>query len=79
MPSQDQKEVLSDPNKNLSASDIRLGKGKTVKRLTRTEKYHDKILLGDLHQDKEFLRSYNSLFNTKLQAMHNFKVCLQTG
>jgi len=47
----DDKEVLSDPNKNLSEQEIRLGKGKTVKKLTRTEKYHEKILLGDLYRD----------------------------
>lgn len=52
----DERELLSDPNKSLSASEIRLGKGKTVKKLTRKEKSHEKILLGDLYQDKEFLR-----------------------
>ena len=51
-----ERELLSDPNKSLSASEIRLGKGKTVKKLTRKEKSHEKILLGDLYQDKEFLR-----------------------
>ena len=52
----DEKEVLSDPNKNLTVSEIRLGKGKTVKMLTKTETCHEKIFLGDLYKDKEFLR-----------------------
>ena len=52
----DEKEVLSDPNKNLTVSEIRLGKGKTVKMLTKTENVHEKIFLGDLYKDKEFLR-----------------------
>ena len=52
----DEKEVLSNPNKNLSEQQIRLGKGKTVKKLTKKEKSDEKILLGDLYQDKQFLR-----------------------
>ena len=61
----DDKEVLSDPNKNLSEQEIRLGKGKTVKKLTRTEKYHEKILLGDLYRDKQFLRWWLLFLNYK--------------
>lgn len=52
----EEKEVLSDPNKNLTVSEIRLGKGKSVKMLTKTENFHEKIFLGDLYKDKEFLR-----------------------
>ena len=52
----DYKEVLSDPNKDLSATEIRLGKGLPVKTLSKKENNHEKILLGDLYKDKEFLR-----------------------
>ena len=76
----DEKEVLSDPNKNLSASEIRLGKGKAIKRLTKTEKSHEKILLGDLYQDKEFLRfSYVIVINYNCKKCITLKVCLQTS
>ena len=64
----DEKEVLSDPNKNLTPSEIRLGKGKTIKKLSKTEKCHEKILLGDLYRDKEFLRClhcYRELASTR--------------
>ena len=57
----DEKEVLSNPNKNLSEQEIRLGKGKTVKKLTKKEKSDEKILLGDLYQDKQFLRQVLSV------------------
>ena len=67
----DYKEVLTDPNQFLSASELRLGKGRTVKvRLSNKKKLqpiilqvlseeehkHEKILLGDMYDDKEFLR-----------------------
>ena len=52
-----EKEMLSDPNKNLSAAEIRLGKGKRVKTLTKSEEADEKILLGDLYTDKQFLRN----------------------
>lgn len=50
------KEMLSDPNKNLTPAEIRLGKGQKIKTLTKKENKHEKILLGDLYRDKEFLR-----------------------
>ena len=52
----DYKEVLSDPNKHLSPAEIRLGKGLPIKVLSKKENCHEKILLGDLYEDKEFLR-----------------------
>ena len=51
--------MLSDPNKNLTPSEIRLGKGQKIKTLTKKENIHEKILLGDLYRDKEFLRYLN--------------------
>ena len=48
--------ALSDPNKDLTPAEIRLGKGQKTKKLTKTENRHEKILLGDLYADKEFLR-----------------------
>ena len=53
----DQKEMLSDPNKNLTPAEIRLGKGTQIKTLTKTEEKHEKILLGSLYKDKQFLRA----------------------
>ena len=50
------KEMLSDPNKNLTPAEIRLGKGQKIKTLSKKENKHEKILLGDLYRDKEFLR-----------------------
>ena len=49
-------QTLSDPNKDLTPAEIRLGKGQKTKKLTKTENRHEKILLGDLYADKEFLR-----------------------
>ena len=49
------KEMLSDPNKNLTPAEIRLGKGQKIKTLSKKENKHEKILLGDLYRDKEFL------------------------
>ena len=60
------KEVLSDPNKNLTVSEIRLGKGKSVKMLTKTENFHEKIFLGDLYKDKEFLRSVDLIVKNNI-------------
>ena len=48
--------MLSDPNKNLTPAEIRLGKGQKIKTLSKKENKHEKILLGDLYRDKEFLR-----------------------
>ena len=53
----DQKEMLADPNKNLTPAEIRLGKGTQIKTLTKTEEKHEKILLGSLYKDKQFLRT----------------------
>ena len=53
----DRKEMLSDPNKNLTPAEIRLGKGTKAKTLTKTEEKHEKILLGSLYRDKQFLRT----------------------
>ena len=52
----DAKEVLTDPNKDLTAAEIRLGMGKNKKVLNKKEKQDEKILLGNLYKDKEFLR-----------------------
>ena len=52
----DFKEQLSNPNEGLSKTEIRLGKGKDKKVLSKTENSHEKILLGDHYKDKEFLR-----------------------
>ena len=61
----DHKEVLSDPNKHLSAAEIRLGRGLEVKTLSKLENKHEKILLGDLYTDKEFLRYFSQrIFQT---------------
>ena len=57
--------MLSDPNKNLTPAEIRLGKGQKIKTLTKKENKHEKILLGDLYRDKEFLR-WNSYYYYKL-------------
>ena len=58
----DHKEVLSDPNKHLSLAEIRLGKGQEIKILTKKEDKHERILLGDLYTDKEFLRFIYPIF-----------------
>ena len=68
----DDKEVLTDPNKSkflsqtsfsvkcfedLSASEIRLGKGKEKKVMTEKEMSDERILLGNLYKDKGYLLS----------------------
>lgn len=55
----DAKEVLTDPNKDLTLAEIRLGMGKDKKILNKKEKQDEKILLGNLYKDKEFLRYLN--------------------
>ena len=45
--------MLSDPNKNLTPAEIRLGKGTQIKTLTKTEEKHEKILLENLYKDKD--------------------------
>ena len=52
----DFKEVLSDPNKHLTETEKRMGKGLPLKVLSKKENYHEKLLLGDMYKDKEFLR-----------------------
>jgi len=59
----DYKEVLSDPNKHLSGTDIRMGKGIPIKVLSKKENYHEKLLLGNLYEDKEFLRYFQNLLS----------------
>ena len=58
--------MLSDPNKNLTPAEIRLGKGQKIKTLTKKENKHEKILLGNLYRDKEFLRWTSLLLNQKI-------------
>ena len=52
----DYKEQLSDPNAGLSQTEIRLGKEVKVKVLSQEEKKDEKVLLGYVYNDKEFLR-----------------------
>ena len=48
--------MLSDPNQHLTNTEIRLGKGVPIKVLSKKENHDEKILLGDMYTDKEFLR-----------------------
>jgi hypothetical protein len=53
-------EQLKDPNKDLTTTDIIMGRGKPVKVMTSNEQRDDRTLLGSMYTDKQFLRSeYN--------------------
>jgi hypothetical protein len=55
----DFKETLTDPNKGLSVAELRLGKRVPYKVCSEEEKNDEKVLLGNIYKDKEFLREVN--------------------
>ena len=65
--------MLSDPNQHLTNTEIRLGKGVPTKVLSKQENRDEKILLGDMYTDKEFLR-WKWLFEVILWNIENRSV-----